>query len=100
MRSSLEIFDLASGAARSVYATDDHIEAPNWSRDGGHFVFNCDGLLYRIPSDGGSAPERIDTGFATRCNNDHGISPDGSRSVPNRPSRATSCAAEPADRPS
>jgi Tol biopolymer transport system component len=29
----------------------------------------------------GGAPEAIDTGFATRCNNDHGISPDGTQLV-------------------
>jgi Tol biopolymer transport system component len=32
--------------------------------------------LQRIPVDGGK-PETIDTGFATRLNNDHAISPDG-----------------------
>jgi Tol biopolymer transport system component len=34
----------------------------------------------RIPIQGGT-PETIDTGFAIRCNNDHGISPDGSQLV-------------------
>src|SRR3954453_4598146 len=29
----------------------------------------------------GGKPEVIDTGFATRCNNDHGVSPDGSTLV-------------------
>jgi Tol biopolymer transport system component len=32
--------------------------------------------LYRIPVSGGE-PTLIDTGFAVKCNNDHGISPDG-----------------------
>ncbi|GIL02180.1 MAG: hypothetical protein BroJett030_20790 [Alphaproteobacteria bacterium] len=76
MRSSLEIFDLAIGRACGVYETDAHIEAPNWSPDGDHLLYNDGGLLYRLPA-GGGAPERIDTGFATRCNNDHGFSPDG-----------------------
>jgi Tol biopolymer transport system component len=53
-----------------------HFEAPNWSRDGRELVFNQGGLLYRLPVAGGE-PRRIDTGFATRCNNDHGLSPDG-----------------------
>jgi Tol biopolymer transport system component len=38
-------------------------------------LFNQDGRIYRLPVAGGS-PEVIDTGFANRCNNDHGISPD------------------------
>ena len=32
--------------------------------------------MYRISVDGG-IPEVIDTGFANRCNNDHGFTPDG-----------------------
>ena len=32
--------------------------------------------MEKIPVEGGTI-EKIDTGFATRCNNDHGISPDG-----------------------
>ena len=36
--------------------------------------------MYRVPTAGG-ALEPIDTGFAVRCNNDHGLSPDGTRLV-------------------
>ena len=32
--------------------------------------------MWRVPVAGGP-PEAIDTGFAVRCNNDHGLSPDG-----------------------
>lgn len=39
-------------------------------------MYNSQGRLYRIAA-GGGRPEAIDTGFATRVNNDHGISPDG-----------------------
>ena len=28
-----------------------------------------------------ATPERIDTGFAVKCNNDHGLSPDGTQLV-------------------
>ena len=48
--------------------------------DGSSFLFNSNGRIYRLPVSGGS-PELIDTGFATRCNNDHGISPDGNTLV-------------------
>jgi TolB protein len=74
--STLEIFDLQRRQRRVLMAVDRHIEAPNWSRDGQFLVVNGDGLLYRVPLDQPTLTQ-IDTGFATRCNNDHGISPDG-----------------------
>jgi TolB protein len=73
--SSLETIDIASKARTVVYVAAEHFEAPNWTRDGSSFLFNQDGRLYRLPVSGGK-PEVIDTGFAVRCNNDHGISPD------------------------
>jgi len=76
MPSSLEIFDLDTGEARQVLATDRLIEAPNWSPDGRFLVVNGDGRLYRVAlADPGLV--EIDSGFARKCNNDHGISPDG-----------------------
>ncbi len=75
---ALEVVPLASKDRRVVYYTLDHIEAPNWSRDGKYFLFNSAGRIYRLPVAGG-APECIETGFANRCNNDHGLSPDGAR---------------------
>ncbi|MBA3042156.1 MAG: hypothetical protein KJ670_17240 [Alphaproteobacteria bacterium] len=77
MRSSVEIFNIRTRAGRVVWQTDRLVEAPNWSPDGLSLVINGDGLLYRLPADGSAAPVKIDTGFATACNNDHGISPDG-----------------------
>ncbi|PYK01660.1 MAG: transporter [Verrucomicrobia bacterium] len=41
-------------------------------------MFNRAGRICKLPV-AGSAPELIDTGFAIRCNNDHGLSPDGTR---------------------
>ncbi len=76
--STLEtMLPLASGFDRTVvYSAAEHFEAPNWSKDGASLIFNREGRLLRIPVSGKSAPEAIDTGFAVRCNNDHGISPD------------------------
>ncbi len=74
--SSLETQTIASTDRRIVYVTPTRIEAPNWLRDGSALIFNSGGRIYRIPFTGGT-PEPIDTGLATRCNNDHGISPDG-----------------------
>ena len=76
LESTLETITIASKDRRVVYHARDHFEAPNWSRDGRELVFNRGGLLYALPVEGG-VPRPIDTGFATRCNNDHGLSPDG-----------------------
>ena len=78
--STLETVAIASNDRRAIYHTRDHLEAPNWSLDGKQFVFNSRGRLYRLPVAGGT-PEVIDTGFAIRCNNDHGFSPDGAQLV-------------------
>lgn len=76
MRSLLEIYDLASGQSRLVLQSHQRIEAPNWDPSGTSLLINGNGRLFRVPLD---APRMIavDTGFATQCNNDHGISPDG-----------------------
>jgi TolB protein len=74
--STLETIEIASTDRRTVQVFDGHIEAPNWTADD-RLVYNGGGLLYSIPSTGG-ASIRIDSGFATACNNDHGLSPDGS----------------------
>ena len=74
--STLEIVPVASKDRRAVYTTTNHIEAPNWSHDGNSLLFNSKGRMHRLPLSGGE-PQIIDTGTATRCNNDHGLSPDG-----------------------
>jgi Tol biopolymer transport system component len=74
--STLETVDINSMDRRVVWHTAHAIEAPNWSRDGSFLLFNGGGRLYRLPVAGGE-PALLDTGFATRCNNDHGFSPDG-----------------------
>lgn len=74
--SSLETIAIDSTDRRIVYVAPGRFEAPNWSRDGASFLFNRNGHIEKIAVAGGM-PETIDTGFANRCNNDHGISPDG-----------------------
>ena len=78
--STLETIGIDSTERQVVYVAPEHFEAPNWSRDGSYLLFNREGQLQKIPAAGG-APEKIDTGFANRCNNDHGISPDGNSLV-------------------
>ena len=76
MRSSLEIWDMARGRSRVVLQRDAVIEAPNWHPDGTRLLVNSGGRLFWVPLDA-PALVPLDTGFADRCNNDHGISPDG-----------------------
>lgn len=81
IRSILRTVEVPSGRVTSVYVEAVHFEAPNWSPDGLFFVVNSQGRLYRLPVDGAKTREEIPTGFATRLNNDHGISADGARLV-------------------
>jgi hypothetical protein len=74
--STLETQTLNSADRRVVHVTPGRIEAPNWLHDGRWLLYNSGGSLYRIPAAGG-APVALDTGFARHCNNDHGVSPDG-----------------------
>ena len=75
--STLETQSIASTDRRVVRVFTGRIEAPNWTIDGASLIYNGGGKLHRIGALGGE-PMPIDTGFAIRCNNDHGISPDGS----------------------
>jgi Tol biopolymer transport system component len=74
--SRLEILDVETGFRNLIYETNQHIEAPNWSRDGKFLIYNSGGKLYKFDLTE-RKPEWIDTDFATSNNNDHGISFDG-----------------------
>jgi TolB protein len=74
--STLETITVSSTDRRVVQIVPGRIEAPNWTPDGAWLLYNGSGRIHRIPAGGGPA-ETIDTGFANRLNNDHGISPDG-----------------------
>jgi len=76
LTSLLQTIDVYTKEIDTIYTVYDHFEAPNWTLDGQHLIFNSHGKLYRIPVSGGE-PEVIPTGFANRCNNDHVLSPDG-----------------------
>ena len=80
VESTLEIIDIDSGVRSIVRRAKEHFEAPNWSRDGKTFLYNSNGKIYTLPVSGGN-PELINTDFALRCNNDHGLSPDGKQLV-------------------
>jgi TolB protein len=78
--SMLEIMNAESTDRRAIYVAEGRFEAPNWMPDGKNLIFNRKGRIEKIAMTGGT-PETIDTGFAVRCNNDHGISPDGKELV-------------------
>ena len=76
--STLEVVPIASTDRRVVYTAAAHFEAPNWLKDGSGFLVNQDGHIERIGAKG-EAPAVIDTGSLDRINNDHVLSPDGTR---------------------
>ncbi len=72
----LETMDVSDGKRTVIYEKAGRFEAPNWMPDGKKLLFNMDGLLWKIPVEGG-IPEKLNTGSAIHNNNDHGISFDG-----------------------
>ena len=76
--SSLQAISLNPSARNQdlVYATQGHIEAPNWTRDGKSLIFDQGGRIMTVPVAGGT-PQPIDVGAATGCSGSHGLSPDG-----------------------
>ena len=92
MLSELVIHNIADGSEDVIFCTNDLIEAPNWSPDGSFLIVNGGGHIYRLDLDNPTRLQVIDTGRIVHCNNDHGISPDGSRLViSDSPGRGTSC---------
>jgi Tol biopolymer transport system component len=76
VRSILETYEVASGRVTEVLAVDGRIEAPNWAPSGDWLLVNGDGRLFRVPL-AQPALVPVESGAAVKCNNDHGISPDG-----------------------
>jgi TolB protein len=72
----LETMNVTDGKRLVIYEKQGRFEAPNWMPDGEELLFNMDGSLYTIPVSGGE-PVKLNTGFANRINNDHGISFNG-----------------------
>jgi len=76
VRSIVETYDPARDVVSIVLESELDIRAPNWDPSGRSLLVNSAGRLYRLPLDQPRL-ELVDTGSAVRCNNDHGISPDG-----------------------
>lgn len=75
--SSVEVLEADSGRATIAYSGRANAQAPTWSRDGSTLVFNQDGKMFSVSTDGKGTPQALDTGTATGCNGSHGFSPDG-----------------------
>ena len=86
LSSTLEILTVASTDRRVVRVFPGRVEAPNWTPDGASLFFNGNGRLQKIAVEGGEV-QLIDTDFATRISNDHGISPDGAMLAISDPSQ-------------
>jgi WD40 repeat protein len=80
VESTLETYDIQTGIRTVIRKVQEHFEAPNWSREGKYFLFNSKGKIYKLPVNE-NKPKEVKTGFATKCNNDHGISNDGKQLV-------------------
>lgn len=76
-RSRITVYDLKTRKMETIHTVDELLEAPNWSRDGGHLLVNMNGSLYRIAKDGQGGLQRVALDAKYRCNNDHDYSPDG-----------------------
>jgi TolB protein len=74
--SNLEILDVGTGNATIVHQYRGSFQAPNWTPDGKALIYAQEGRLYRFDL-GTRSPDVINTGFATRNNNDHVLSFDG-----------------------
>lgn len=78
-KSFLEVLDVETLSRTIVWKDSDIIEAPNWHPDG-FLLVNSNGKLYKIWPES-QKKEEVFTDFATTCNNDHGLSPDGTQIV-------------------
>ena len=77
--SVLEVCDATTGERPVVKEVPYLIEAPNLTVDGQWLIYNSGGQLYKLSPDQPGEPQRIESGYATRCNNDHVLSADGQR---------------------
>lgn len=73
--SFLNVYDVKTGAVRTVASFDRVIEAPNWLKNSDTILYNAEGYMYAY--DLNTNTERLlDTGSCDQCNNDHVVSPD------------------------
>ncbi len=74
--SHLEVMDVETGHRKILYSSAHSIQAPNWTVDGEKLVYNSKGRLFNYHLSTNTITP-FNTGFATRNNNDHVFSFDG-----------------------
>lgn len=74
----IEIVEVISRERKILAEFNQVVEAPNWTKDGKALIYNSNGKIYRFDLHTLTS-EQIDTGFADLCNNDHVLSPDGTK---------------------
>jgi Tol biopolymer transport system component len=74
--SHLEVMDVKTGLRKILHTAPNSIQAPNWTKDGKHLIYNSEGLLYKYDLSTAKI-ESLNTGFANQNNNDHVLSFDG-----------------------
>lgn len=74
--SMLEVEDISTLNSTIIFQHPKSIQAPNWMHDGKRLLYNGDGLLYTFDFRT-NKPTVLNTGNATKNNNDHVISFDG-----------------------
>lgn len=74
--SHIEIMDVQSGLRKIIHSAPNSLQAPNWTKDGQHLIYNADGLMYTYNLQT-SLVTPLPTGTAIHNNNDHVLSFDG-----------------------
>lgn len=74
--SHIEVMDVHSGHRKILHSAPNSLQAPNWTKDGSHLIYNAEGLLYKIDLKNHRI-DKLNTGFANQNNNDHVLSFDG-----------------------
>jgi TolB protein len=74
--SNLEVMTVETGERRVLHTSPISIQAPNWTPDDKSLIFNSEGRLFRLDLSTRQVAA-LDTGSATRNNNDHVLSFDG-----------------------
>jgi TolB protein len=75
--SDIELLDVGTGVRRTIYRAEDSLQAPNWTPDGLHLIYNHNGRMFSFDL-AAAQPSSLSTGSQVHCNNDHTLSFDGS----------------------
>jgi Tol biopolymer transport system component len=73
----LEIYNIETGERTLLKEYPYSIEAPNWTMDGMHLIYNSSGKMYKIEVNNPAGDTQIYTGRISGSNNDHVLSFDG-----------------------